>query len=306
MPDERPEHVLVRTELAAVCGSDLHTLHDHPEASFPRSPGCSGHECVGIVASSASALPGLSAGQPVLVIPPDDNGFAEYLSVEPLDLIPLPEGMTLEQGLLAQQLGTVLHCLKKLDNVVGKTVVVVGQGPAGLLFTTLLSQMGAARVVGVDRIDHRMALARRMGATHVVHADESDPVEAVSEITHGRMADVVVEAVGKAETINQCAALVRSKGSVALFGVPKSPQLTLAYDEFFRRQAVLFFSVHTQSEAGHWPFRLALDLLARGRVDLSGLATHRLPFRRIDEAFRLARSPEDGAVKVLLQFTADP
>lgn len=301
MPDEQPGHVLVRMAHAAVCGSDLHTLHDHPAATFPRSPGCSGHECVGVVVSNG--LSGPNVGQAVLVIPPRDDGFAEYLSVEPQHVIPIPGDLTLEEGLLAQQLGTVLHCLHKLDNVIGKSAVIVGQGPAGLLFTTLLAQMGARRVIGLDRVDHRLEVARLMGATHAVHVERVDPTEAVREITQGGMADVVIEAVGEAEPINLCARLVRPKGTVALFGVPKSPSVTFDYDAFFRKQAQLFFSVDTQSERDHWPFRLALDLVARGRVDVSPLASHRLPFERIDEAFRLARTPaDDGAVKVLLHF----
>lgn len=299
MPSEEPGRLLVRMTHAAVCGSDLHVLHDSAAELFPLAPGFSGHECVGrIVAGSSSS----EVDRPALIIPPGDDGFAEFLSVPARHAIPLPDNLTLEEGLLAQQLGTVLHALKKIDNVIGKSVVVVGQGPAGLLFTTMLSQMGARAVIGLDLIDHRLETARAMGASHTSNADREDAREAVREITHGAMADLVVEVVGKPETINLCADLVCSKGTVVLFGVPKRSAIHWEADRFLRKQTHVVLSVGTQGEPDHWPFRLALDLVSRRGVDVSPLISHRLPFARIDEAFHLAETKEDGAVKVLLEF----
>lgn len=299
MPPEEPDRLLVRMTHAAVCGSDLHLLHDSPSERFPLAPGCSGHECVGRIVSGSSSA---DINRPVLIIPPKDDGFAEFISVEAKHAIHLPENLTLEEGLLAQQLGTVLHALKKIDNVIGKSAVVVGQGPAGLLFTTMLAQMGAGVVIGIDLVDHRLDTARMLGASHAANAGREDPLEVVREATRGMMADLVVEAVGKPETINLCADLVRSKGTVLLFGVPKRSAIHWEADRFFRKQTHFVLSVHTQAERDYWPFRLALDLAARRRVDLSPLISHRLPFARIDEAFRLAETKEDGAVKVLLHF----
>ncbi len=299
MPAERSDRILVRMTHAAVCGSDLHVLHDSPDKRFPLAPGYSGHECVGTIISAPTPE---DVDTPVLLIPPKDNGFSEYLSVDKRHAIPLPENLTPEEGLMAQQLGTVLHCLKKLDNVIGKSVAVVGQGPAGLLFTTLLAQMGAHRVIGLDVIDHRLETARRMGATHAANPDREDPFEAVRHATQGTMADVVIEAVGKPETMNLCADLVRSKGTVVFFGVPKRSAIHFEADRFFRKQNHVVFSVNTQSEPDHWPFRLALDLASRRRVDLSALISHRLPFAHIGDAFHLAHTKDDGAVKVLLEF----
>lgn len=299
MPPEHADHVLVQMTHAAVCGSDLHVLHDSPENRFPLAPGCSGHECVGRIVSAPSPD---DIEQPVLVIPPKEDGFAEYIAVHKRHAIPLPANLTLTEGLMAQQLGTVLHGLRKLGNVIGSTAVVIGQGPAGLLFTLMLAKMGARQVIGIDLVSHRLKSARRMGATHVVDAAHEAAAEVVREHTRGTMADVVVEAVGKPETINLCADLVRSKGTVLLFGVPKRSAIRFEVDRFFRQQAHVVTTVQTQAEPDHWPFRLALDLAARGQVDLTPLITHRLPFRRIDRAFDLAHTKEDGAVKVLLEF----
>lgn len=292
--------VLIRTKKVTICGSDLHFLNDSPVENYPWKPGQSGHECVGVIEESGSS--GLTRGRRMLVLPPEYDAFTEYLAVDPQYLIALPDELDLEQGLLAQQLGTVVFCCRKLENVLDKDVVVVGQGPAGLLFTTLLYHMGARRVIGLDLVDHRLALARRMGAAHTFNVDKVDVVEAVAQVTEGRMADIVVEAVGKAETINLCVDLVRERGQIAIFGVPKQEVLPIAMEKFLRRNMNLVTSVYAQHEPGLRSFHLAVDLIAQGRLDLSPLISHRLSFSQIREAFDLAETKRDGAVKVLLEF----
>ena len=301
-PDPAPTHgtVLLRTEKVTICGSDLHFLNDSPTEAYPWKPGQSGHECVGVI--EESAIPAFRRGSRVLVLPPEFDAFAEYLAVEPNYLIPLPEGLAPHHGILGQQLGTVVFCCRKLKNVLDKDVVVVGQGPAGLFFTMLLYRMGARQVIGLDLVDHRLAVARQVGAVHTVNVAQQDPVEAVREHTQGRMADVVVEAVGKAETINLCADLVREGGEFALFGVPKKEILPIAMEKILRRNLTMLTSVFAQREPGLRSFRLALDLIAQGRLDVSPLISHRFPFADIRDAFTLAETKQDGAVKVLLEF----
>ena len=300
-PEPGPQDLVLRPTLLGICGSDLHFLYDSPPASYPAKPGFSGHECIASV-MEAPVESGFHTGQRVLALAPDYDAFAEYLVARPASVIPVPEGIATAQALLAQQLGTVVFCCRKLSTVVDRHVVVVGQGPAGLLFTMMLQRMGAATVTGLDIVDHRLALARRLGATHTVHCEHADPVDAVHHHTGGAMADLVVEAVGKAETINLCARLVRSGGEVAIFGVPKHEHIPLMLEHFMRKNARIITSIFAQREAGLRSFRLALALISSGRVDPSPLMSHQLPFADIVRGFSLAESKREGAVKVLLEL----
>ncbi len=117
------------------------------------------------------------------------------------------------------------------------------------------------------------------------------------------MADLVVEAVGKAETFNLATELVRDYGTIALFGVPKAPVLPIAVEALLRRNVRLIASAYAQREPGLASFRLALNLMAQGRLDPSILVTHRLPFGEIRRGLQLAESKEAGAVKVLLDYS---
>ncbi|MSP14810.1 MAG: hypothetical protein EXR62_17850 [Chloroflexi bacterium] len=300
LPPLAPGQVLLRVDKVAVCGSDLHELYDSPVENYPYKPGRSGHECVATVESTSGT--DVHTGDRVLVIPPGADALVEYLALEPRYLIPIPDSLNMEQGLLAQQLGTVIWCCRKLSNVLDKTVVVVGQGPAGLLFTTLLYHMGAKRIIGLDVVDHRLATSRQMGASHTVNVYHTDPVAAVAELTGGRMADVVCEVVGKEETINLCPDLARDHAELALFGVPKRNTFPFAYEKFLRKQLRTVTSAHTQSEPNYRSFRLALDMIAQGRIDVSHLVSHRLPFMAVRRAFELAETKQDGAVKVMMDF----
>jgi L-iditol 2-dehydrogenase len=299
-PDCESGQVLVWIERAGICGSDLHMLYDSPREVFPLPAGQSGHECVGIVVESQA--PTFMPGERTLVIPPYADGFSELLAVSPQWLIPLPDNLDLDCSVVAQQLGTVVCCIRRLTMILGKTAVVIGQGPAGLLFSAMLHRLGARLVIGLDVVAHRLAVARQLGADHTVDVRMVDPVAAVADLTNGTMADLVIEAVGNPETINLAPHLARAEGELALFGVPKQSSFPFAYEHFLRRQLRTVASIHAQGEPGLLSFRLAVDLLACGYLDVRPLISHRLPFGEIETGFALAATKQDGAVKVLLDL----
>jgi threonine dehydrogenase-like Zn-dependent dehydrogenase len=301
MPTGAPDQLTVRITRVAICGSDLHELNDNPPGHYPYPPGFSGHECVGIIEESNS--PGLPRGGRVLFLPTQNLALAEYATVSPDRVILLPDSLDWDQGVLSQQLGTVIYMCRKLENVLDKNVVVVGQGPAGLWFSALLYRMGAKQVIGLDVVDHRLEIARRIGAQHTINTQHTDVVAVVSDLTQGQMADLVVEACGKTETINLCTDLARPEAEVALFGVPKRPSVMFDYEKFLRRQVRIVYSVGAQAEPGLRSFRLALDMLEQGRLDARPLISHQLLLKDVRHGFWLAESKEDGAVKVVLDVS---
>lgn len=300
LPEPDSEEVRIRLQRTAICGSDLHWVMDESEGLYPFPAGATGHECVGTVEWSPNGGP--KPGTVVLAIPTKNLGFAEYM-LAPFDkLITLPGDLDLSRAVVAQQLGTVLYCCRKLSNVVDKRVVVIGQGPAGLMFTNVLYNAGAREVLGIDLVDHRLDVARRLGASAVINAEREHVEQSVAAWTDGRMADLVVEAVGKDETLNMAFDLVRRGGELAYFGVPKTRAMKINVDDMLRRNLRLISSVDAQSEPNLASFRLAVKMIAEGRINAAQLVSHELPLDDIARAFELADTKTDGAVKVVLHM----
>lgn len=294
--------VLVKMIVGALCGSDLHICEQHRVPSdFPLPPGFSGHECVGIVEEAGDG--DVRVGDRVLIAPRVPRGFAQYATTQPDLLVKLPANVDLDKLVFGQQLGTVLYCCRRLPNVIDMDVAVLGQGPAGLLFTALFRNLGARKIIGIDIVPHRLEVARKMGATHVVDASKDDPAKAIADITNGALADLAVEAVGDPDTINQVAGLIRDRGHLVLFGIPpKGGGWEFNYQQFFRKHPVAFSSSRTELEADFRSTRLAMQMIAENRIDVTPMISHRIPLSNIDRAYELALTKHDGAVKVLVDL----
>ncbi|MBM3213649.1 zinc-binding dehydrogenase [Candidatus Poribacteria bacterium] len=289
--------VLIRVERACICGSDMpHFLRILDR--YPAAIGLSIHECIGTVVESKSSR--FKPGDAVLSVPPGQLGLAEYFVGTEASTVHLPPGGFNSEVLMAQPLGTVMWAFRKLGNLIHADTVVLGQGPMGLLIDSVLSNLGAKTVIGIDRIPERLAAAERMRATHVVDATREDPVRRVAEITGGRMADLIVEAVGhQTGTLNLCMPHIKNGGTILAFGVPDDDIYPIHFREFYHRNLRLIGSVSPE------PLRdypLAIDMIVQGRIDVSPLLTHEIPFDDVQYGFELFTQRKDGAIKVILRY----
>lgn len=300
-----PGYVLVRTDLATICGSDVHIVHHGLSAHEPPAPpGYPGHESVGEVI--ASSEPELSVGQRVLTVPPptDARCFASHQLLPAGQVLPVPRGMDAERAVLAQQLGTVVFALKRFWPAEGaRTVTIVGAGSAGLLFLQEVRRRGAERVVMSDRVAGRRKRAEDLGADVVVDPDERRVSQATFDVTGGQGADLVIEAAGYDAARIDAVDAVRVGGTIGCFGLPERPGVSpFPFETLFRRRASLHLEHATQEEPGLLSFREALERIERQRCDVSGMLTHTVPIERIDEALNMATEWRDGTIKVGVTF----
>ena len=298
VPDPVPGEgqVLVRIEASLLCGSEMHGYRgDRPLATN------GGHEPAGVVVDASRSRRwhdgdrvGIHAvwgcGQcewchrGIYTWCDQKQGcpgaHAELMAVPDHVLAPLPEDLSFEVGALlaGDGLGVPYHTSQRLPSRGGDTVVVVGCGPIGL-GNILLHAFRGARVVALDLVPDRLAMARDVGAAETVQSDQVDPLTAVRELTAGRLADAVIEATGRPEGFGLALRLVGKGGTVACCGENREVNLHVGTD-LIRRDITLF---------GSWFFHFReipdmLDLVRRG-LAVEKLVTHHFPLAHIGDAY---------------------
>lgn len=302
VPELLPGHALVRPRLVTLCGSDVWMLSHCPPESYPFPPGTTGHEVIAEIVELGEGLEGHAVGDWVLTIAPDHRAMAERYLAPRQNLLKLPPGRSREELLMAQQLGTVLYACKQLPSVIGKTVAVVGQGTAGLWFDFVLQRLGAARIIALDPNSPRLELGRRYGATETINIQESDPVEQWMTLNDQKLADIVVEAAGREDSINLAIDLAQpDTGFFLQFGVPYQP-VTINYSAIFTKCLQHKSIVHAAREPGHTSTLQALEWIASGVLDVSPVLTHRFPFERTLDAYEMHQNAADNTVKIVIDL----
>ncbi|MBI1902663.1 MAG: zinc-binding dehydrogenase [Planctomycetia bacterium] len=294
-----PDEIIFQVELACLCGSDLvYFENDYPE--FPPVVGHSLHEMIGRVKETSGTR--FQPGDRVLCVPVNQEGLFERFGVSQDRAIPLDPRPSPDEALLAQPLGTVLYALRKLPNLLGLDVAVVGQGPIGQLFNLALRNLGARQIIAIDLLESRLAVSPQTGANVVVNASRQDPAAAVKEATGGAMADVVIEAVGHRDlALNLCVELCRREGKVVFFGVPPAVVNSVNAFALWRKNVTVVASVNPDFAID---FPLAMRWIAEKRVDVRPVITHRFKLAEIQKAFDVFSERRDGALKVFVEFPA--
>lgn len=249
-----------------------------------------------------------------------DGGQAEYVRVPYANFGPrkIDDNLTDEQTLfLTDIFPTGWSAIDWANLKGGETVAIFGCGPVGVMAMKAAWIKGAGRVIGIDRLGYRLDIARKSGKAEVINFKETDPVEAIREMTQGRGADVCVDAVGmeadrnmlekvsnlahlQAGTISAlktCVSAVRRGGTVSIVGVYGT-----TYDNFPLGQ---IFDKMVNLKMGQAPVQRYIDellsLVRQNKVFLDDIITHKLPLDRAPEAYHLFCNKEDKCMKVILK-----
>jgi threonine dehydrogenase-like Zn-dependent dehydrogenase len=253
------------------------------------------------------------------------GGQAEYVRVPQAHFgpIPVPDGLPDERFLyLSDVLPTAWQAVEYADIPAGGTVVVFGLGPIGQMCTRIAQRRGAERVFGVDRVPERLAMAARNGVETIDMAGVESVHELVLELTDGRGADCVIDAVGmeasgsvvdhvlertklqldRTHALRECMRSVRRGGTLSLTGVYAGPVHFFPLGDLFDMQITIRMG---QANVRRWSDEI-LPLLLDGRDPLgtADLATHVLPLDEAPNAYRLFQRKQDGCIKAVLRPAA--
>jgi threonine dehydrogenase-like Zn-dependent dehydrogenase len=285
----------------SLCGSDIRMLHHAAPECYPFPVGTTGHEMVGVVEDVDPSSP-LAPGDLTLTLAPGHRAMCEHYLAPLEHVLPLPSGAPLEHLLQAQQFGTVIYACKRLPNIIGQDVAIIGQGSAGLWFAFQLRRMGARRVIAIDLDAGRLALSAHFGTTDTIHNENRDALALLTEMTGGRLVDLVIEAAGEVDALNLAVDLVKKNGRILFFGYPRGQRLHFNFEEFFHKCCDATTIVGVSDEPNLTSTRLALATIAAGEIDVAPLITHHFPFERVIEAYELHRTRGEGAIKIVIDM----
>jgi L-iditol 2-dehydrogenase len=302
IPTAMDGQCLVKLERVSVCGSDIrHGYQVHPEEEYPMAAGLPCHELAGVVVESRTD--DFREGQRAIVLPMrGSGGLMEYIVSSPDRMILLPDEGPLDEWVMCQPSGTVLYSCQQMPNLLGKNVLVLGQGSIGLSFTMITSRSGARNVIAADLLNYRLAKAKELGATHTVNTDKDDIGIAVNEITGGLGADVVVEAAGYPETFNMCFQLVRQFGTVIIFGVQSDKVVSIEHQWLLDKQPRIIPTAGARSSDPTSHIKEIVGLRQRGWCDPAALITHRIGFSQVQTAYDMYEQRQDNVIKVVMNI----
>jgi threonine dehydrogenase-like Zn-dependent dehydrogenase len=326
-PAPGPHEVVLAMRASGMCGSDLHAYRAPRRGGGAASalglgggggPVIAGHEPCGVVAARGAAVPEAQAPlgarmmnhhytgcglcehcrtgwsqlcQAGIVVygVTGHGGHAEYMTLPASTLVPLPDELSFEEGAaISCGTGTAYQALRRLGTSGRHTLAVFGQGPVGLSATLLARAMGA-RVVALDVVAERRALARDLGADVVLDPAAADPVAALRDLTRGAGVDQALDCTGHPEARRAAVRAVRTWGTACFVGEGGTVTLEVSPD-LLRRQVTLLaswtFSTVIQAECA----RFVVDR----RVPLGRLLTHRFTLDQAEEAYRLFDTQTTG------------
>jgi L-iditol 2-dehydrogenase len=327
VPEIGPGELLVRVHTCGICGTDLKKIATGSHSA----PRIFGHEMAGKVVAMGEGVKNFAVGDRVMVfhhIPcgecyycskkvfaqcpvykkvgatagfePSGGGFAEYIRV--MDwivrkgVVKIPVQVSYEQASFIEPVNTCMKAIEAMQLQPGETVLVIGQGPIGVMLAVLARRTGAT-VVTSDLYPQRLKISESYGLQHNVNAGTADPVARVRELTDGRGADAVILATAGNSLVRPAMDAARPGGKIMLFAQTQRSEVGIDPASVCVDEKTLMGSYSASVDLQEDGVRLVFS----GEIDFARLISHRFPLAQSVEALRLASQPKPDSMKVVIQ-----
>ncbi|MFH1269508.1 MAG: zinc-dependent dehydrogenase [Candidatus Omnitrophota bacterium] len=319
-PKAGPGELLMRVEASGICGSDVMEWY-----RINRTPLVLGHEIAGTIEEVGEGLEDYKKGDRVACahhVPCgkchyclsghetvcetlrrtnfDPGGFCEYSRLPEINVdygvFPLPDTVSFEEATFIEPLACVIRGQRIAGFRKGINVLVIGSGIAGLLHIHLARINGAKAIISTDISDYRLQAARRFGADTSINAKEYS-AGAFRSLNAGRLADLVIVTAGAPSAIKQALESVERGGTVLFFApTDKDKDILIPFNELFWRTEITLTSSYAGSPLD---YKEALDLIAKRKLNISDMITHRLNLSEIGLGFKLVAEAQES-IKVII------
>lgn len=327
VPEIGPGEILIQVHTCGICGTDLKKIATGSHSA----PRIFGHEMAGKIVAVGSGVENFGIGDRVMVfhhIPcgqcyycrhkvfaqcpvykkvgatagfePSGGGFAEY--VRAMDwivrqgVVKIPDSVSYEQASFIEPVNTCMKAIESLRIEPGEVILVIGQGPIGIMLAVLAKRAGAT-VVTSDLYPQRLKISESYGLRQNVNASVSDPLALIREMTEGRGADAVILATAGNSLIRPAIDAARPGGRVMLFAQTQRSEVGIDPATVCVDEKTLLGSYSASVDLQDENVRLVFS----GEIDFARLVTHRFSLQRAVEALELAAHPGPDSMKVVIQ-----
>jgi threonine dehydrogenase-like Zn-dependent dehydrogenase len=326
-PPVRPGEVVVRSECAGICGTDLHIYRGEFHGRVP-FPAIQGHEFGGVIEAVGPGVTHLHAGERVVVDPivscgscpacltgrinacrtlkllgiDMGGGYGQYVAAPANHVFPLPDDVPMRYAPMVEMYGLGCHVLSRGHVQPGETVVILGVGKLGLsVLDVLCHHAGPTQTLVTDLQPFRLETAMTLGADHAVDVRAEDPLARVMELTGGEGVDCVIECIGHAHDVpgrdaplQQAVQMIRTGGRIVTCGLGEE-RTAVHFKTLVIKEAELIASRVTLGE-----FPRAIRLLSKKLLHPELLVTHGFPMRDITSAFAQVDREDPATIKIVL------
>jgi len=319
-PEIGSDEILLKVMASGICGTDVVEWY-----RLPKAPRVLGHEATGIIDEVGEKVTKYKVGDRVFVshhVPCNKcryclkdshtacetlhttnyypGGFSQYIRVPKINVetgvYKLTPNMSYEEGTFIEPLGCAVRGQRLADIHKDETILIIGSGMAGILHIQLAKLKGAQKIVAADINPHRLELAEKFGADHVIDAKGDLPQE-LKELNDGRAADKVIVCTGAVKAALTALECVDRGGTILYFAVPDpTTKIPIPITQFWRNET----TIRTSYGAAPRDLEESLQILAQKQINVEDMITHRLSIREIAEGFRLV-AEAGKSLKVIIE-----
>jgi len=326
VPEPKDDEVLVKIEYVGICGSDVHFYEAGKIGDFiVKPPFILGHETAGIVEKAGSAVIDLKPGDRValepsvpcrscsmcrqgkynlcpdvrmMAAPPYHGALTKYLTHPAAFSYKLPDNVSTMEGSLIEPLAVGLHAVAQGGVSLGDSVTVLGAGCIGLVSLLSAKGAGAGRIYVADIEDKRLEFAKKLGATEIINAKNTDTIKKINELTGEAGTDIVIECAGSPITIAQTPHLVSKDGTIVLVGMSLSDEINYNLMQLILKEASLATVFRYRNK-----YPVAIEAIASGAIMIKDIVTHTFSFEETKKAFDFVIANPSDVVKAVIKIS---
>jgi len=318
----RSDQILIEVKACGICGTDLKILNGgHPANDRT----ILGHEFSGIVLAKGESVKDIEIGDKVVIDPNEkcgyctncrkglsslceymatgttfgifqNGGFAKYCVIPRSTIFKLPEDIDLEASALIEPLSCAVHCHNLADVKESDYVVIIGAGPMGLIIGSIVRRHPIKKLIYIELDDWRGKKALELGADLWINPNTQNVQDEIRKNTGNKGADVIIDAVGIAETFEMATSIWASGARLVCFGQDYRAEARIKPNEIVRYQRKIMGSYIGYPQ----DFLDAIELIENGVIDVEKLISHRIPLEELTKGFELMK--EKKCIKIIVNL----